>query len=157
MLSKFVSAVLAAAFMFNCSILTAGDKEDRSAGSGNARSSDQNWQRRDPLDIIKLIKGLNITAQQREKLAAEKKSHTAKMKSLQDSLRAKRAELSAELDKPVSDKTKLKDTTAEMKKIIAGMIDERISSALGIKEILTPEQYRQFVEKKNKLAAKHNK
>ena len=59
--------------------------------------------------------------------------------------------MTAELDKPVSDKAKLNAISSDMKKTMSEMMDERLNSILRIKEILSPEQYRQFVEKKNKL------
>ena len=153
MLKKYVSAVIIMVLLSNNCILSAANDKMRPADTGRSRGTDVH-EHGQQFDIIKLTKDLNISAEQKEKLSAEKKRHNATMKTLQDSLHAKRSELTLELDKVVSDKARLDSISAEMKNIIAGMVDERLSSILRIKEILTPEQYKQFVEKKNKFPAK---
>ena len=155
MLKTLFSAALVAAVLFNCGILKAADKV-LAESSHPAHFSDKN-EHHEAYDIIKLTEGLDISAEQKQRLSAEKKHHNERIKALQDSLHSKRAELTAELDKPVSDKAKLDADSAEMKSLMSQMMDERLSSVLRIKEILTPEQYKKFVEKKNSLLNKHSK
>ncbi len=103
----------------------------------------------DFFDIEKIAKEINLSNEQKSKLKDEKTRHHERIKNMQTVLHNKRTELMNELDKPVSDRSKIDSITLAMKRTASDMIDERLNSALKVKEILTPEQYKQFVEKKN--------
>jgi len=149
------SAALLLLFLF-MGVLCAKDVA-RTPSDTNQNLPQKDYRSIDQVDVDKLTKDLNITAEQKGKLDSEKRRHREKMKSLQKALRSKRSKLTEELDKPLSDSATITSLSAEMKKMISEMIDERLDSIMKIKEILTPEQYKQFVEKKNEFMAKHKR
>ena len=91
-----------------------------------------------------VLKQLNLSQQQETQVKELQKSDREKAKEYRLNLTGKRKELISALDEPKTDMAKVKALTAELKNISGSMIDQRVNSALKMKEILTPEQYRKF-------------
>jgi len=96
----------------------------------------------------KAIQELNLTPQQQERIAAQKKKekedsgkNRIRMKELRDQLRV-------ELDKPSVDKAGINALTAEMKMLAGKRIEKKVEGILALKEILTPEQFKALNEKR---------
>jgi Spy/CpxP family protein refolding chaperone len=96
----------------------------------------------------KTIKELNLTPQQQERIAAQKKKekedsveNRARMKELRDQLRV-------ELDKPSVDKARIHSLTSGMKVLAGKRIEKKVEGILALKEILTPEQFKALNEER---------
>ncbi|MFA6218092.1 MAG: hypothetical protein WDL87_10630 [Candidatus Omnitrophota bacterium] len=95
----------------------------------------------------KTIKELNLTPQQQEQIAAQKKKekeasgeNRARMKELRDQLRV-------ELDKPTVDKARIHLLISEMKVLAGKRIENKVEGILALKEILSSEQFKALNEK----------
>ena len=65
-----------------------------------------------------------------------------------------RGALKKELDKEKVDKSKIKAITSDLKKMSSERIDLRVESILGMKEILTTEQFRELEKRHRKRIKK---
>ena len=90
------------------------------------------------------LKELNLTAEQQEKIDAQRKEQKAVMRVVRDALKAKHEELRAEIDKEKSDPAKIEGIAAELKKLEAQRIDQEVKGILRVKETLTPEQFKKL-------------
>ena len=66
------------------------------------------------------------------------------MKKVRESIRAKREELRDELDKEQTDPAKIEAITSELKKLEGDRVDQEVKGILGMKETLTPEQFKKL-------------
>jgi Spy/CpxP family protein refolding chaperone len=86
-------------------------------------------------------KDLGLTPQQTSELKARREANAGKAKEVRDELKAKRAELKAEIEKPTVDRARITALTTDIKGLTGQMIDQRVDNILAMKEILTPEQF----------------
>ena len=98
--------------------------------------------------LDRLSEKLDLTAEQEEQLKALKKTNMEEMKALHEEMKSKREELRAELQKPDTDKARINAVVTEMKALQSKQIDQRVDNFLGMKEILTPEQFEKFISLK---------
>jgi Spy/CpxP family protein refolding chaperone len=84
---------------------------------------------------------LGLSQEQQEKLDEYRSKHRRERRQLREKMNIKRSELKLELDKPETDKKKVAEIVAEMKKLEGEKIDQRVNSILELKELLTPEQF----------------
>lgn len=99
------------------------------------------------------LKGLDLTPEQRDKLKTHREENMKVMKEIRDEMKEQKTALRDELKKKVIDSAKIADIAAKLKKLSAEMVDQRISSILSLREILTPEQFQKMqadMEKKHK-------
>ena len=89
----------------------------------------------------KMASELNLTADQQKRLDAEKASHRKEMSALVDALKAKKHELQEALAKPGVTRKAVEPAVAAIKELESKMTDSRVNGILGVKEILTPEQF----------------
>ena len=101
------------------------------------------------------FKGLDLTPEQRDKIKTEREANMARMKESYEKMKAKKLELKSELEKPVVDKAKVSSIASELKNISAEKVDQRINSILSLKEILTPEQFKQMNAKMEEKHKEH--
>lgn len=101
-----------------------------------------------------LFKDLDLTAEQRDKIKAQRQAGKAKMKELHDKTKAKKMELKAELEKPVIDQAKLAGIVKDLKDISGQKIDERINGILSLRQTLTPEQFRKMHDRMEEKMSK---
>ncbi len=90
---------------------------------------------------------LNLTAEQKEAIKAQRSEQRQKMKQKWEELKEKNLALKEELLKPEIDKTKLNQIVEEIKKIQGELLDYRVQKGLEMRQILTLEQYRLLEEK----------
>ncbi len=94
---------------------------------------------------------LNLNEDQKKQLDVNKAQHRDKMKGVFDRMRSARNQLNQELMKSDLDMTKVNEIQTQIKSLQAEMSDDRLSSILEVKKILTPEQFGQFIS----LIGKH--
>ena len=122
------------------------------AGSAYPVSADYgDWQEKMEKKRERIFKELNLTAEQTEKLAQNRKEQTQRLKALHDALKEKRAELKKILQDPQVVREKVTPIANDIKSLQSQLIDLRIEGIFKVKEILTPEQFSRFQE----LTAKH--
>lgn len=100
------------------------------------------------------LDGLGLTAEQKEQLKAIRDEYQKKVKGLRDQLREKEKALKTELNRETIDKAKVKALAAEVKKYTAQQVDIDVENTLGLRRILTFEQFESFREKVKKALTK---
>jgi len=93
------------------------------------------------------IKTLGLTQQQQDQIQKQRDASKEKSAQFKSELKDKRAQLKAELDKPALDKAKIDSITSD---IMGKQLDERVNDIILMKQVLTPEQFRKFQEKRSK-------
>ena len=88
---------------------------------------------------------LNLTDDQKRQLETNKLQHRAIVKSFRQEMRTNREALRVELMKPVLDMSRINVIQSQIKALQAQMEDNRLSSILAVRSILTPEQFLKFV------------
>ena len=107
--------------------------------AGGAKPEMDNESRRE-----EMAKKLNLNAEQKEKMNAMRQDHKKQMAELQQAMQAKRAKLRDELNNPSATRESVSPLANEIKVLMAKMVDLRIEGVLGMKSILTPEQFSQL-------------
>lgn len=92
----------------------------------------------------KCLKKLNLTAEQKSKLDTQRAAQRDAMKTIRQSIASKRQDLRAEMDKDATDKAKIDGIAAELKNLEGRRVDQQIKGILQMKEVLTPEQFKQL-------------
>lgn len=101
--------------------------------------------------VERIIDELNLTPEQSEQIKEQRSQYRQSLKQLRNLLRQKQEELKAELEKEESDIKKLGRIAVDIKELQSRIIDQRVESVLGVKEILTPGQYRMFCQRSKEL------
>jgi Spy/CpxP family protein refolding chaperone len=96
----------------------------------------------------KHLKALNLTPAQQTQLDTQRAAQREAMKSIHQSVGAKRQELRAEIDKEKTDQAKIDSIAAELKNLEGQRIDQEIKGTLQIKTVLTPDQFKQLSAKR---------
>lgn len=91
-----------------------------------------------------IFKELNLTAEQKKLLDENKAGHREAAKGLFEETKKYRDALSQEIEKPAVDMNKINQIQSQLKALQGKMADERLSSILEVKKILTPEQFAKF-------------
>jgi periplasmic protein CpxP/Spy len=112
--------------------------------------SSQKWHSRQRMQDI--YSQLNLTDDQKKKLEVNKHQHRAKMEIARQKIKTNKEALQQELMKAQLDLTKSKEIHKQIKFLQSQMEDDRFSSILAVRAILTPEQFLKFVN----LMHKHN-
>lgn len=92
---------------------------------------------------------LGLSVEQQQKLKKHRESKWLKQKAFREKMRAKRQALSAELQKPDFDRERINALHNDIKKLMSEQADERLEGIIYVREILTPEQYAEFMKKKD--------
>lgn len=87
-----------------------------------------------------IVRKLNLTAEQRQKIAAYKAEHRKKIAEIDAALHVKRVELENEMAKPEPDQAKVAALTGEIGQLKASRDLQRLKARKALDEILTPEQ-----------------
>jgi Spy/CpxP family protein refolding chaperone len=96
---------------------------------------------------------LNLSEAQQALLEAHRNRHRTAAREFHNSMRAVREDLKAELEKLELDMEKIYQLNSELKEIHGEMADHRLAGILEVREILTAEQFADFM----KLTAKHRR
>jgi len=94
-----------------------------------------------------VFKELNLSPQQEQKIAQQKKQEREQDQALRQKMAAVRSQLKQELDLPVPDKAKVYTLIAEMKELMGKRMEQRVERIFSLKEILTPEQLKLLNQK----------
>jgi Spy/CpxP family protein refolding chaperone len=114
----------------------------------------QKWSRQRQEKYDKLTESLGLSEEQIAQLKSRKQAKTESREKLRSKLHSEEKALKEELEKPVSDNTKIKELADSIKNIHSEMVDERIRGILEIKAILTTEQYAEFKSKMGRYKEK---
>ncbi len=95
--------------------------------------------------IQQIYSQLNLTDDQKKQLEANKQQHRAKIQSAREAMKADKEALHAELMKPQLDMSKINQIHDQIKALQDQMEDNKLSSILAVRAILTPEQFSKFV------------
>jgi Spy/CpxP family protein refolding chaperone len=95
----------------------------------------------------KVLKELNLTEEQKDRLKQNRNAQHEKMKDLRTQLIKKHAELKDKLSNPDVQRASVEPIATELKDLQAKIMDCRLDGVFAVKEILTPEQYAKFQEK----------
>jgi protein CpxP len=101
----------------------------------------------------RIFSQLDLSADQRQQLAATKKAHRAVAQKLHQQMKADMDELREVLMNPQLDMTKVNDLHGQIKTLMSQMEDDKLASILAVRSILTPEQFTKFCN----LMQKHDK
>jgi len=99
---------------------------------------------------------LNLTDDQKKQLEANKQQHRAKMESDRQELKTGKEALKEELMKPQLDMAKINEIHNQVKAVLSQMEDDKLSSILAVRAILTPEQFIKFANLMHKHKQEHD-
>lgn len=111
----------------------------------NDKSSFQSRQERREKKIQEIYNQLNLTDAQKKQLEQNKISNQDKKKDLYEKVRSYKDALNQELMKIDLDMTRINDIQNNIKALQVQILDERLSSILEVRKILTPEQFTKFI------------
>lgn len=94
-----------------------------------------------------LYKELKLTDEQKKLLEENRKTHREEARAMFDEMRQKRALMKEELQKDSLDMAKINSINQDLKALQAKMLDHRLERILEVRKILTPEQFKKFLEK----------
>ncbi|MBN2483927.1 MAG: periplasmic heavy metal sensor [Candidatus Omnitrophica bacterium] len=122
--------------------------------AGAVRQQDENTERvrQEKREHLENLAGeLGLSEEQAEQLRAQKENRRQVQQRLRESMRNVHQALAEELAKEKPDQGKIDSITQDMKKLNSQMIDDRVKSIIDTRNILTPEQYRQFQQKASQM------
>lgn len=109
---------------------------------GNAEWKEQRAQKR-----MEMEQKLGITDEQKQQLSEYRKTHRDSMGEYRDQLKTKREALNAAIQK--GDVEQARQINEEIKGLKSTIQDKRLESVIGVREILTEEQFSEFMKMKN--------
>jgi Spy/CpxP family protein refolding chaperone len=101
-----------------------------------------------------LMKELNLTPEQEKQMAQQREQNKEKRKEIFTKMKEARAKLKEELNKPASNVNVIEKLKTQIKDAQGQMVDQEVEGILGLKKILTSEQFKTFSEK---IQEKHKK
>lgn len=104
-----------------------------------------------------IFRKLNLTQEQKKLLDENKVKDRDKVRTLLDKMRSHRETLKQELMKKELDMKKINEIQSYLKTIESDMTDQRLDSILKVREILTPEQFEEFISLTGKKDKKPDK
>lgn len=90
------------------------------------------------------INRLNLSAEQNEKIKTLRQNQRQQMMEMRQSLKEARTKLKEHLDKSEATRATIAPLAADVKNILAKMVDQRVEGIFAIKSILTPDQFSQL-------------
>lgn len=102
--------------------------------------------------IQKLIEELGLTSEQQEKLRKQRSEDRKVNQEIGKELRDKKVVLKGELEKEEVDKGRIDILVEEIKVLLGKQLEQRVQRIFSTKEILTPEQFKEFQKKVGYLA-----
>ena len=95
--------------------------------------------------IQEIYNQLNLTGDQKRQLEANKQQHRARMEAVHQEMKTDKEALKEELMKASLDMPKITKLHNQIKAALSQMEDDKLSSILAVRTILTPEQFAKFV------------
>jgi Spy/CpxP family protein refolding chaperone len=106
----------------------------------------EGWYEKREKNIQEIYSQLNLTEEQKKLLEENKAGNQSKRKAAFQEMRSSREALNQELMKPELNMTKINEIQGKLKAVQSQMADERLSSILAVRKILTVEQFSKFIE-----------
>ncbi len=103
----------------------------------------------------KIVEELNLTSQQQEKIKEIQALNQEKRKQIREELNQERKKLKGILADGNSNRQAAQEIADKIKKLMGELIDLRIEMVFSLKEILTPEQFKQMHQNKEEFRPKH--
>ncbi|MFA5099422.1 MAG: periplasmic heavy metal sensor [Candidatus Omnitrophota bacterium] len=138
-LSKFLKCSIAAVMIFGFASLAFAQLPE-----GDRAKMGKDWESR----FNTIIKELNLTPEQQQAIGAQRSQDRARSQELRQKIKSARKEITAELDKEVTDTAKVDSLVAQMKELTGDRIEQQIQGIMSLKNILTPEQFKALNAKK---------
>lgn len=95
--------------------------------------------------IQEIFHQLNLTDEQKKQLDANKKKFHEKLENIHRRIKDVKRQFKDEIMKPQLDMPKINQLHARVKALLNEMEDEKLSSILEVRAILTPEQFSKFI------------
>ena len=107
--------------------------------------------------IREVFSQLNLSDNQKQQLEVNKKQHRSRMEDARRSMKVNKDALQQELMKPTLDMSKINAIHEQIKLVQSQIEDEKLSSILAVRSILTPEQFIKFISLIHKHKPEHSK
>jgi Spy/CpxP family protein refolding chaperone len=146
-LAKIVALLTVAGLMAMGPMVYAENEGNASAGAKNSNRGEGKG----------LFKGIELTAQQKEMLKAQRDSKNKKNSEMRAQLEAKTKELEAKVAMPGTKRADVDILVREVNAINGQMFSERIDGVFSMKEVLTPEQFAKMQSQQNENKGRKNK
>ena len=147
-MTKFKSALIGLFGFFVLAALPLAQADNSEAGRVSTKwHSGQRFQ--------EIYSQLNLTDDQKKQLEANKQQHRAKMENVRREIKADKETLKEELMKPQLDMPKINAIHDQIKSLQNQMEDVKLNSILGVRTILTPEQFLKFINLMHKHKQGH--
>ena len=117
------------------------------------RSPEQRQQKREEMQA-KMHEKLGITDEQAQQLEEHRKQFKEQGKQYREQIKTKRQSLAEELKKDAVDEAKVHQIHEELKVIKDQAEDHRLQGILEVRQILTPEQFKEFSGMREKRKGK---
>lgn len=101
-----------------------------------------------------LFEGLNLTEEQKAQLKAQREGFKGDRQELRQAIREKHMALKAVLGQQTIDRSKINAIKQELAQLNSQRIDAQVDKMVAVREILTPEQFQKFQEKKQSWSEK---
>lgn len=103
-----------------------------------------------------MMKDLNLTAEQKEKLKAQREAKKESSKAAREQMKLKMEALHAAIAKPGTTRADVTGLVSEVNALKAQMFEQKIEGLFSMKEILTPEQFTKMQAKhKERMSQRH--
>ena len=122
------------------------------AGDGEGAHKEFRKQR-----IAKMYEKLELSQEQKEQLEAHRKAQKEEFKEVFQELKSNKDALAEELEKKNMDKDKVQQIHAKIKMLNAKKEDLRLEGIMQVREILTDEQFSEFMKLKESRKEKFKK
>lgn len=103
------------------------------------------------------FKELGLSEEQQKTLKDNKKKNREEMKTAFQAMKEKRELMRNELQKETLDMNKINGLNEDLKKLQNKMADQKLSGILEVRKVLSPEQFKKFMEKTEKHMGRHGK
>lgn len=107
--------------------------------------------------IQEIYSQLNLTDDQKKLLETNKQQHRAIMERARQEMKASREAFQAEMMKPQLDMSRINAIHNQIKVLMSQMEDDKLSSILAVRAILTPEQFLKFANLMHQHKQEHEK
>lgn len=107
--------------------------------------------------MLEIFKQLDLSAEQQKQLEAHRNKHRGQSKEIRKNIKAKKEEIRNELQKQDLNMEKVYEIHSELKALRSERADHRLKGILGVRKILTIEQFVKFRELKKDLHSKEKR
>ena len=94
--------------------------------------------------LLAISEQLNLTDEQKEQIRDKRYQEKRSRMQLGNAIQVKELDLRHELEKATPSKEVIDGIVAELKELYGARLEQRVSAVLGLRKILTPEQYEKF-------------